>query len=156
VHGVPRKTAEQRAEEALDSVGLAGRGRQYPWEVSGGMQQRVAIARGLAYEPKILVMDEPFASVDAQTRLELEELVHSLHRDRNMTMLFVTHDIDEAVFLSDRVIVLGGPPATVVDEVHINLEKPRNQITTRSDPDFGIARTRILQSIYKTRQAPRA
>src|SRR5439155_793722 len=110
--------AEQRTlvSDALASVGLEGFERHYPWQLSGGMQQRVAMARALAYQPEILLMDEPFASVDAQTRSDLEDLLLAVWRRLRITVLFVTHDIDESVYLADRVIVLG-PRPTKVDEI---------------------------------------
>ncbi|MGH3660410.1 MAG: ABC transporter ATP-binding protein, partial [Micromonosporaceae bacterium] len=92
------------ASEALSAVGLDGAGDKYPWQLSGGMQQRVSIARAVAYRPEILVMDEPFASVDAQTRTELEDLLLRVRNEFNMTVLFVTHDIEEAVYLADRIV----------------------------------------------------
>src|SRR5699024_71003 len=109
----PIEQRKQLIEESLINVGLANKGSLYPWEMSGGMQQRAAIARGLAYQPDVLLMDEPFAAVDAQTRIELEDLVLKMNRDLNMTVLFVTHDIDEAVYMGDRVVVLSGAPAKV-------------------------------------------
>jgi NitT/TauT family transport system ATP-binding protein len=104
---------DKLVEEAIESVGLGGFADRYPWELSGGMQQRVAIARALAYQPEILLMDEPFASVDAQTRADLEDLVLELRRRYGVTIVFVTHDIDESVYLGDRVIVLTPAPTTV-------------------------------------------
>lgn len=98
----------QVEKRVLGAVGLAGKGGLFPWQMSGGMQQRAAIARGLAYQPDVLLMDEPFAAVDAQTRIELEDLVLRVRRDFDTTVLFVTHDIDEAVYLADRVLVLSG------------------------------------------------
>jgi len=139
-----KKERVARAEAALSSVGLAGQGRKYPWEMSGGMQQRVAIARGLAYEAKILLMDEPFASVDAQTRLNLEDLVADLQEKLGLTVVLVTHDIDEALYLSDRVVVLAGKPAAVVETLDTNFGDHRDQAATKSDPRFGEARTKIL------------
>ncbi|GGH42341.1 ABC transporter [Microbacterium album] len=139
-----KRERRRRAEEALASVGLAGQGHKYPWEMSGGMQQRVAIARGLAYEAKILLMDEPFASVDAQTRFNLEDLVADLHRDLGLTVILVTHDIDEALYLSDRVVVLAGKPAGVVDVLDTDFGDHRDQAATKADPRFGEARTKIL------------
>lgn len=133
------------AEEALESVGLAGQGHKYPWEMSGGMQQRVAIARGLAYEAKILLMDEPFASVDAQTRFSLEDLVADLQKRLGLTVILVTHDIDEALYLSDRVLVLAGKPASVVEVIDTAFGEHRDQASTKSDPRFGAARTQILE-----------
>jgi len=113
------------------------------------MQQRVAIARALAYRPEILIMDEPFASVDAQTRFELEDLCLKIREDFGMTILVVTHDIDEAVYLSDRVVVLGSKPARVLDVVDIDLPAARDQISTRSLPEFARQRTTVLSMIRK-------
>lgn len=142
-----------RIEEALRNVGLDGKGELYPWEMSGGMQQRAAIARGLAYEPDVLLMDEPFAAVDAQTRIELEDLVLEVRDKYNMSILFVTHDIDEAVYLSDRVIVLSGSPTTVSHDVAVEIPFPRNQITTKADLRFLEIRQFVFEQIQaaKTR-----
>ncbi|HEY9314391.1 ABC transporter ATP-binding protein [Williamsia sp.] len=137
-----------RIAESLEAVGLAGKGKQYPWQLSGGMQQRVAIARALAYRPKILLLDEPFASVDALTREGLEDLLLSVqerYRHEGITMVLVTHDIDEAVYLADRVEVLAGPPTVVRDSVDVPLPRPRNQIATRSSADFLRLRSLIHQ-----------
>ena len=106
--------------DSLEAVGLGAASDRYPWQLSGGMQQRVAIARALAYQPSILLMDEPFASVDAQTRGDLEDLILEVRDRFDMTILFVTHDIDESVYLSDRVIVLTHAP-TKVKEVILSL-----------------------------------
>lgn len=125
-----------RAGDALEQVGLADFHHSYPWQLSGGMQQRVAISRGLAYQPSILLMDEPFASVDAQTRENLEDLLLSIYRESNLTVLLVTHDIDESVYLADRVAVLSHRPTQVANEHLVSLERPRDQIVTKSDPKF--------------------
>lgn len=127
---------EQRVNEAIEAVGLTGFADSYPWQLSGGMQQRVAIARSVAFRPEVLLLDEPFASVDALTREGLEDLVLRLRAKFGITVLLVTHDIDEAVYLSDRVFVLGKPPSTVISEVPVDLPRPREQTKTRSDPDF--------------------
>lgn len=137
----------QRIDEALEAVGLSHAAEQYPWQLSGGMQQRVAIARGLAYRPEILVMDEPFASVDAQTRFELEDLCLRIRKQFGMTILVVTHDIDEAVYLSDRVVVLGAKPAHVVEVLDIDLPTERDQIQTRALPEFINERSRVMELI---------
>lgn len=144
-------TAERRAiaEKSLERVGLAGKGELYPWEMSGGMQQRVAIARALAYNARVLLMDEPFASVDAQTRFELEDLVLELRSKLGVTVILVTHDIDEALYLSDRVFVLQGRPATVVDIVDEDFGLDRDQVSTKADPRFAAARARILDRLRK-------
>jgi NitT/TauT family transport system ATP-binding protein len=107
----------------------------------------VAIARGLAYRSSVLLMDEPFGSVDAQTRFELEDLTLRLRRELGLTVVVVTHDIDEAVYLGDRVIVLAGQPASVVDNLGIDLGSARDQLTTRADPRFAELRSRVLGEI---------
>ena len=136
-----------RVAESLAEVGLEGVQKSYPWQLSGGMQQRVSIARALAVRPKILVMDEPFASVDAQTRFDLEDLVLKVRSDFGITTIMVTHDIDEAVYLSDEVVVLHGKPAEVSDIVTIDLPFPRSQVETRNDPRFAELRTRIYEKV---------
>jgi len=138
-----KKDKEQAAREALASVGLADFADRYPWQLSGGMQQRAALARGLAYGADILLLDEPFASVDAQTREELEDLLATVAREQAKTVLFVTHDIDEAVYLSDTVIVLTPPPAKVAATITVELPTPRDQISTREDRRFLDARRAI-------------
>jgi NitT/TauT family transport system ATP-binding protein len=150
--GLNKRERTARAEEALDVVGLSGTERRYPWQLSGGMQQRVTLARALAYRPEAVLMDEPFASVDAQTRLDLEDLVLRVRAQFQMTTLFVTHDIDEAVYLSDQVVVLAGAPTTVRLVVPIDLGSVRNQIDSRSMPEFAHYRAMILKEI---RVAPR-
>lgn len=144
---LPAKERKQRCTEALEVVGLADVPKAYPWQLSGGMQQRVAIARALAYQPEVLVMDEPFASVDAQTRFELEDLCLRLRDRYRMTILLVTHDIDEAVYLADRVVVLGQRPAVVNEIVDVDLPSPRDQIRTRASAEFVELRTRVLELI---------
>jgi NitT/TauT family transport system ATP-binding protein len=137
-----RRTVSSRAErraqaqQALTAVGLSDSGHRYPWQLSGGMQQRVAIARAVAFDPVLLLMDEPFGSVDAQTREDLEDLVLRLRRDRGITILLVTHDIDESVYTGDRVIVLTGAPGRVRADLPVQLPEPRDQITTKELPAF--------------------
>jgi len=137
----------EAAAKAIEAVGLKGFERHYPWQLSGGMQQRVAIARALAYQPEVLLMDEPFASVDAQTRAELEDLVLRVRREFDITIVLVTHDIDEAVYMSDRVVVLSRPPSTVREIVPIDLPRPRHQIETKALPEYARLRTRVHESI---------
>ncbi|WP_159502460.1 ABC transporter ATP-binding protein [Microbacterium sp. 18062] len=144
--GVKKAERLAIAEEKLAAVGL-NVGRKYPWQLSGGQQQRAAIARALAYQAEILLMDEPFASVDAQTRFELEDLVLDLRRRLGLSLVVVTHDIDEAVYLADRVVVLAKSPARVVDVVQIPFGEQRDQIETKADPRFTEARSRILDEI---------
>jgi NitT/TauT family transport system ATP-binding protein len=131
-----RAARRKTALAALEQVGLAGFEDRYPWQLSGGMQQRAAIARALACDPVLLLMDEPFGSVDAQTREDLEDLVLRLRRDRDITILLVTHDIDESVYTGDRVIVLTGAPARIRADLAVTLPAPRDQISTRQLPEF--------------------
>jgi NitT/TauT family transport system ATP-binding protein len=150
--GVPKKEQLARSASALDEVGLTGFEDKYPWQLSGGMQQRVAIARALAYQPAVLLMDEPFASVDAQSRADLEDLMLTVSRDTGLTVVFVTHDIDESVYMADRVIVLSQRPTTVRQVLDISLAKPRDQLTTKSDPEFIKQRTEVLRLIQNERK----
>lgn len=145
----PAKDRKQRVAEALAAVGLSEFAGHYPWQLSGGMQQRVAIARALAYQPKVLLMDEPFASVDAQTRAGLEDLVLRLRRDFGVTVLLVTHDIDEAVYMGDRVLILTPPPATLQEELIIDLPHPRSQIETKELPEFARLRGHVYRAIMQ-------
>lgn len=140
-----------RIEKALNSVGLRGKGDFYPWQLSGGMQQRAAIARGLAYQPDVLLMDEPFAAVDAQTRIELEDLVLRIRQEYNTTVLFVTHDIDEAVYLADRVIVLSGAPTSVTENLVVDLPRPRDQVKTKALPEYADLRNHVFRLIQEAK-----
>ena len=143
-NGTPKVEANRIAAESLAQVGLDEHVSDlYPWQLSGGMQQRVAIARALAYGPEVMLMDEPFASVDAQTRADLEDLVRRLQRDLELTVILVTHDIDEAVYLSDRVIALAGKPAHVSDIVDVPLGADRDQIGTKGTPEFAEIRAAV-------------
>ncbi len=149
------KTAERRAlvEEALEAVGLTTFIDHYPWQLSGGMQQRVAIARALAYQPTILLMDEPFASVDAQTRGDLEDLILRVREEFGITILFVTHDIDESVYLADRVVVLTHSPTEVKEIVPVALPRPRDQIATKELAEFAQLRAHVYRLIKREQQA---
>lgn len=147
--GMPRADRQQAALAALAGVGLEGCENQYPWQLSGGMQQRVAIARALAYQPEALLMDEPFASVDAQTRADLEDLILRVRRDFGVTVVLVTHDIDEAVYLADRVLVLSGRPTTVRAVVDVPLPPDRDQLHTKSLPEFAELRSQVLKLIQQ-------
>jgi NitT/TauT family transport system ATP-binding protein len=135
----------KQAEKYLDAVGLLQFKNYYPWQLSGGMQQRVAIARALACEPSLLLMDEPFGSLDAQTRAELEDQLLQVWERFEQTIIFVTHDIDEGIYLSDRVLVLTDSPAEISKEFQTGLPRPRRQIETRSDSSF----LRIRNAIHK-------
>ena len=131
-----KNTKIEKAKEILEKVGLEGFEDHYTWQLSGGMQQRLAIARALAYEAPILLMDEPFASVDAQTRTSLENEMLSIWKKFNKTILFVTHDIDEAIYLSERVLVLSKRPSRVLKDINIELDYPRHHIRTRENKVF--------------------
>jgi len=144
---VRRSERRSRAAEALAAVGLTGFEDKHPWQLSGGMQQRVAIARALAYQPHLLLMDEPFASVDAQTRADLEDLVLDVHERFGITVVFVTHDIDESVYLADRIVVLSHRPTTVKEIVSVPLARPRDQIATKELPAFIELRRRVIRQI---------
>ena len=147
--GVPHAERRSRSDEALEAVGLAPSAHLHPWQLSGGMQQRVAIARALAYRPDALLMDEPFASVDAQTRAELEDLTLRVRKRYGMTVVLVTHDIDEAVYMGDRVVVLSGSPTRVTADLKVDLGAERDQITTKSRPEFVTARAEVFKLIRR-------
>jgi len=142
----------RRVDEALEAVGLAAAGGKFPWQLSGGMQQRVAIARAIAYDPEVLIMDEPFAAVDAQTRADLEDLVRDLWKRFGVTVLFVTHDIDESVYLGERVVVLSMSPTVVQEDLAIDLPVERDQLTTRALPRFTELRTHVYEQIQRAKR----
>jgi NitT/TauT family transport system ATP-binding protein len=150
---LPGARRAELVDEALAAVGLGDVHGAYPWQLSGGMQQRVAIARAVAYEPHVLLMDEPFAAVDAQTRAELEDLVRSVWRRTGVTVVFVTHDIDEAVYLGQRVLVLSSSPTVVQEDLTVDLPEERDQLTTRSDPRFTELRTHLYAQIQQAKRS---
>jgi NitT/TauT family transport system ATP-binding protein len=152
---VPRAERQRLVAEALDAVGLDDSGSAHPWQLSGGMQQRVAIARAVAYEPSVLLMDEPFAAVDAQTRADLEDLIRRLWQRLGVTIPFVTHDIDEAVYLGQRVLVLSNSPTVVLEDIAIDLPADRDQLTTRSLPRFAELRARVYARIQQAKNGGR-
>jgi len=144
---VPRKGLEELCLRHLDMVGLGRYPNYYPYQLSGGMQQRVAIARALARRPKILLMDEPFSALDAMMRVELQDLLLALWRDLGLTILFVTHDLDEALYLGQRVLMLSASPGTIAEDVTVPLPYPRRQIETRSDPIYLELRERLYRNM---------
>ncbi|MGY2083249.1 ABC transporter ATP-binding protein [Blastococcus sp. SYSU DS0539] len=148
---LPAARRTELVEESLAAVGLAEAHAAYPWQLSGGMQQRVAIARAVAYEPHVLLMDEPFAAVDAQTRADLEDLIRDLWHKFQVTTLFVTHDIDEAVYLGQRVLILSNSPTVIRDDLAIDLPDERDQLTTRSSPRFAELRARVYEQIHRAK-----
>jgi NitT/TauT family transport system ATP-binding protein len=145
--GKPSRVERVKAEALIELVGLKGFENHYPWELSGGMQQRVAIARALAYEPEVLLMDEPFGSLDALTRLELEDTLLKLWEELGTTILFITHDIEEAIYLSDRMWLLSQRPAKILEEFRIDFVRPRHQVTTRGEARFMALRNQIYRRI---------
>ncbi|GAB3167409.1 ABC transporter ATP-binding protein [Myceligenerans halotolerans] len=153
--GVPAARRADLVAEALDSVGLAHVPRAYPWQLSGGMQQRVAIARAIAYQPEVLLMDEPFAAVDAQTRADLEDLVRSVRERLGVTILFVTHDIDESVYLGTRVIILSSSPTVIQEDLVVDLPDQRDQLETRALPRFTELRHHVYEQIQLAKRGYR-
>jgi NitT/TauT family transport system ATP-binding protein len=145
---LPRAEVVARTRDMIGLVKLTGFERHYPWQLSGGMQQRVAIARALACRPSILLMDEPFSAVDALTRVGLQELLRSLWREMNVTVVFVTHDVDEGIYLSTRVVALTRAPGTVAIDLPVELPDPRDQIATRALPDYLDYRARLLAQLF--------
>jgi len=143
VKKVPQKQRAEISQKYIELVGLHNFEDRYPHELSGGMKQRVAIARALAYDPEVLLMDEPFAAVDAQTREVLQEELLRIWEKTKKTIVFVTHGIDEAVFLADRVAVMSTNPGRIKEIVSINLSRPRDGI--RSSADFGWVRHKIWE-----------
>lgn len=138
----------ERTQEYIRLVRLEGFEKHYPWQLSGGMQQRVAIARAMACRPAVLLMDEPFSSVDALTRVGLQELVLRLWRELGLTIVLVTHDVDEAVYLSTRVVALSKAPSAVAIDLDIELPHPRDQIATRELPQYLQYRHRLLSQLF--------
>ena len=152
IRRLPKDEANQRIETVLAQVGLDGFVDRYPWELSGGMQQRVALARAIVGDPELLLMDEPFASVDALTRSTLEDTVLRLWREAGFAAILVTHDIGEAVYLSDRVLAMSGRPSTILAEVPVDLPRPRTQTGTRALPRFHALSARLLGLVEQAGQ----
>lgn len=154
--GVPKAERRRIVDEALRNVGLDHVPRSYPWQLSGGMQQRVAIARAIAYQPEVLLMDEPFAAVDAQTRADLEDLVRKVRRELGISVLFVTHDIDESVYLAERVIMLSSSPTIVQEDLVVDLPEQRDQLETRALPRFTELRHHVYEQIQQAKRGYRS
>lgn len=145
VRGISRFTAEQEARPWVEMVGLGKVADAYPYQLSGGMKQRVAIARALAAGPRLLIMDEPFGALDAQTRAQMQSYLLQIWKQVDVTIVFVTHDLDEAVYLADRVLVMGANPGRIVDVVEVPVPRPRDPAQVES-PQF-LATKRHLESL---------
>ena len=144
--GEGRARARAIADELLDMVGLTRFAHRYPTELSGGMQQRVGIARALANKPTVLLMDEPFGSLDAQTRVVMQENLLRLWAEFKTTVLFVTHDVDEAIFLADRVLIMSAAPGRIIEDMPVALPRPRSPDVS-TDPAFVALKRHCLQAI---------
>ncbi len=144
VQGIKRAVYEQAAREMLDLVGLSDFAQSYPSQLSGGMRQRVGIARVLVMKPRALLMDEPFGALDAQTRLTMQELLLDVWQRLKITVVFVTHDIDEAILLADRVCVMSARPARIAQQIAIQLPRPRS-IDDLTSPGFIRHKAEIMQ-----------
>lgn len=148
--GLPRSQWSAEIDGVLASVRLDGVQRKYPWQLSGGMQQRVALARALLRRPKLLLLDEPFASVDAFIRYELEDLTREIVRRDTITTIMVTHDIDEAIYLADRVVMVSGDPSQISGDIAVTLTEPRTQTHTRQDPQFLALREKLYLALQQS------
>jgi len=144
---VSKPERHSRVAEALAMVGLAERATDYPWRLSGGMQQRVQLARALAMRPSVFLMDEPFGALDAMTKSSLQDELQRVQERTHATVVFVTHDVDEAVYLSDRIVILEGDPATVTQRIQVDLPRPRDQLATKEMSEFLRIRRRVYDAI---------
>ena len=159
VFGARESKAELKArtEQALNMVGLSHAMHKHPNEISGGMKQRVGIARALAMEPKVLLMDEPFGALDALTRAHLQDELLRIVGQTQSTVVMVTHDVDEAVLLSDRIVMMtNGPAATVGEILDVELPRPRDRLALANDPQYHAYRTAVLEFLYQRQQRPAA
>lgn len=159
VFGARESTAQLKArtEQALNMVGLSHAMHKHPNEISGGMKQRVGIARALAMEPKVLLMDEPFGALDALTRAHLQDELLRIVGQTQSTVVMVTHDVDEAVLLSDRIVMMtNGPAATVGEILAVELPRPRDRLALANDPQYHAYRTAVLEFLYQRQQRPAA
>jgi nitrate ABC transporter ATP-binding subunit len=155
MRGAPAAARRKRAMEYLERVGLHDCVDSYPNELSAGMRQRVGIARAFAIEPKVLLLDEPFSLLDALTRMELQDELMRLWEAKQTTVLMVTHDVDEAVFLADRIVMMtSGPAATIGEEMDVLLERPRRRSEVLEDPRYYAARDRLLNFLEAAAEEP--
>ncbi|QIE44203.1 ABC transporter ATP-binding protein [Pseudohalocynthiibacter aestuariivivens] len=144
---VSKADREERARHYVEAVGLTAFRDSYPSQLSGGMKQRVAIARALAVNPEVLLMDEPFGALDSQTRSVMQELLLKIWQEERKTVLFITHDIDEAIFLGDVVYVMSARPGRIMDTIDVNIDRPRDYTVTTS-PEFITLKKRIMSSLH--------
>lgn len=144
-----RKEMNERVERTLALIGLKGNEQYYPAQLSGGMQQRLALGRALVCEPEVILMDEPFSAVDALTRMHLQQQLLEIWEQLRTTIIFVTHDVEEAVLLSERVICLGGRPAVIQEDTEIGLPHPRSAVTTKEHPEFLRLRHHLLEQVLR-------
>ena len=155
--GKSRKEMREWALHNLDLVHMMHAKDKRPGEISGGMKQRIGIARALAMQPKVLLMDEPFGALDALTRAHLQDSLMEIHRDLGNTVIMITHDVDEAVLLSDRIVMMSnGPAATVGDILKVELERPRNRLALANDARYHACRSAVLEFLYAKQQRPAA
>lgn len=151
IKGIPKDKRKEISSKFISLVGLNKFENRYPYELSGGMKQRVAIARALAYDPEVLLMDEPFAAVDAQTRELLQEELLAIWEKTNKTIVFITHSIEEAIFLGDRVVVMSANPGKIEDIIEVNLQRPRNIVGIRDSKGFNDKRNKIWKLLHGNR-----
>lgn len=152
VFGATEKKAQlvERTQQAIDLVGLNHASSKYPNEISGGMKQRVGIARALSMQPQVLLMDEPFGALDALTRAHLQDELMKIVANTQSTVVMVTHDVDEAVLLSDRIVMLtNGPAATIGEILEVNLDKPRDRLALANNPTYHALRGAVLDFLYR-------
>jgi ABC-type nitrate/sulfonate/bicarbonate transport system ATPase subunit len=155
--GLPTKATRERARDLLALVGLHGNEDKYPYELSGGMQQRVSFARALVHDPKLILLDEPFGALDALTRAHLQDQVMAIHARLGTTIMMITHDVDEAVLLSDRIVMMtNGPNATIGEVLDVDLPRPRDRLALASEPRFLAAREAVLRFLHERHALPAA
>jgi len=147
--GIARAERRTRAYALLEGMGLGAVGEYFPGQLSGGMQQRVQIARCLAQKPRVMLMDEPFGALDALTRQTLQDEISRLAAEQKITVVFITHDLEEAIYLGDRVVALAPNPGRVAETITVGMRRPRNQLTTREDPVFLAHRHRLFKLLVE-------
>jgi NitT/TauT family transport system ATP-binding protein len=150
LRGIPKKQVRLQVGSFITMVGLEGFETAYPYQLSGGMQQRVGLARALAIDPQILLMDEPFGALDAQTREVMQEELLRIWNATHKTVVFVTHSIDEALVLADRVVMMAARPGRIIDNIAVPFARPRDPVHMRADPRFTELRTRMWELLRRT------